>query len=69
MPTPKITYSEIEEDESKLEDALPCEKAAWAVIRELYGRAAFDHWWDGIADADKDELFEELSQRIAEQYN
>lgn len=42
------------------------EQRAWNILRSLYERAAFDHWWDGIPDEVKDEIFEEI-RRIVEE--
>lgn len=35
-----------------------------AVLRELYGRGGFDHWWDQIEAEDKAELVAALVKRV-----
>jgi hypothetical protein len=57
-----MTYTEIEES-NIAPNALPIsERIVFKIIQELYGRAAFDHWWDNIEDEDRDELFDTLKE-------
>jgi hypothetical protein len=41
------------------------ERAAWEVIRSFDAREGFDGWWEGIEDDTRDEIFEELAEKIA----
>ena len=68
----KGTYSEIYAEvfgdgPIHKEGLQPEEQAAWNIIRMLCGRAGFDHWWSRVGEEDKDEIFEQIKDRVREE--
>lgn len=54
--------SEMPETEPPLEETI-----VEAVMRELYGRATFDHWWDAIQPDTQTEILESLKETVRRQ--
>lgn len=68
-----MTYTEIYEELYAPDGQLtiaglePSDRQAWEVIRLFEGHKGFDYWWDGIADKDRDDLFDLLRSLFNDQ--